>query len=307
MTLCRWQDGKSEVLASLGNRYVMFVQVSPDQKWVSLVTLWKENEHSDGKWQLFAYNIESKKLYAVSDDCGGGACFTGPNRLAYPETDRGAHGDTLTTGQIAEVKLDESAEQLERTPLVDVLPRETAFIQPTGDGFLFTTTPREFPAKTINIAERPTGLYHYTRANGGVAAMAESTHSLFLPSPDGKRILYLHIIPKTEKMPERRELCVMNANGSDQHVLSDVTMYGQQLPMWPTWHGNEQITFIAPGALDVPAAEGNEPRVAFDVVLFNISPQGALEAVKTLSQDWPIEMKPSMKKSASVESFAPTK
>jgi hypothetical protein len=297
MTLSRWQDGKTESLVSLGNRYVMFVQMSPDQNWVSIVAFGKETSASDGQWEVFAFNTSSKKLYEITDHGGAGACFTAASKLAYVETDRDHRGNALSTGQIVEVKLDESAEHLERTPLVDVLPQQTMFLQPTDDGLLFTTSPRSFPTKAIPSDQRSIGLYHFTRANGGVAAMSESTHALFLPSPDGKRILFMRITPKTEKMPERRELCVMNANGSDEHLLSDVTTFGQELPMWPTWHGNDEISFVSSTSQDLPAEAGKEPRIAFDVVLYRIGAQDDLQSVKTLSQNWPIEMKPSTKKS----------
>src|SRR4029077_11897913 len=97
----------------------------------------------------FAFNTSSKKLYEITDHGGAGACFTGPAKLAYVETDRDHRGNPLGTGQIVEVKLDESAEHLERTPLVDVLPQETMFLQPTEDGLLFTTTLRSFPTKAM--------------------------------------------------------------------------------------------------------------------------------------------------------------
>jgi len=97
-------------------------------------------------------------------------------------------------------------------------------------------------------------------------------------------------------MPARRELCVMNANGSDEHVLRDISGYGQQPPMWPAWHGSDEITFVSPTGVDLPVQEGKDPRMAFDVVQYKINAQGALEPAKTLSEGWPIEMKPSMKK-----------
>jgi len=152
---------------------------------------------AEGHPQLFVYNIGSKKLYAVSDNCGNGMCFAGAGRLVYVETDRDHH-TPLTTGQIVEVLLDESSEQLERTPQVDVIPGATAFIQPTEDGLVFTTLPRSFPVKSAKQnVDRPPGLYHFTRANGGVTAMAESSGPVFMPSPDGKRILYVKVTPRT--------------------------------------------------------------------------------------------------------------
>ena len=88
----------------------------------------------------------------------------------------------------------------------------------------------------------------------------------------------------------------MNANGSDEHVLFDATVYGPQMPLWPTWRGNDEITFTSSAGQDLPVQPGKDPRIAFDVVLFRITPQATLEPAKTLSQGWPIEMKPSIKK-----------
>lgn len=296
MALMRWRDGNAEKLASIGHRYVVFVQLSPDEQWLAAITFAREPGR-DGQAELFVYSMASKKLYEVSDDCGNGLCFTGPGRLAYVESDRAKGGSALTTGQIVEVKLDDASEQIERTSLVDVLPNRTTYLQSTDDGLLFTTMPRAFPVRSSKEnAERPPGLYHYTRANGGITAMAESSADLFSASPDNKRILYFKVTPATDKMPAKRELAVMNANGSDEHILRDVSGQGDVPAMWPAWHGNEEITFISPSAQDLPVQQAKEPRVAFDVVMYKLTPQGTLEGGKVLSEGWPTGMKPSMKK-----------
>ncbi len=288
MALCRWHDGKAERLVSVGNRFVLFVDLSPDASWVSIVTFAKDpDEHPE----LFAYNTTSKKLYELSIHCTTAACFTGPNKLAYVEADREKQGIS-PTGKIVEVTLDESAEHLDRVPLVDVLWDKTSYLQRTEDGLLFTSMPRTFPVKSRSENDRPPGLYHFTKADGGVVAMEEFAFPLFQPSPDGKRILYLKVTPAAKETPEKRELAVMNSNGSDSHVLCDITGFGPQPPIWPGWHGNDEMTFASPTPQDFPGQDG---RITFDVVNYSIDARGEIRPVKVLSKDWPLEMKPWMK------------
>jgi hypothetical protein len=289
MALNRWRDGKIEKLVSLRNRLVLFVHESPDQTWIAAVVFVKNSENDHGHAELFAFNTESKKLYELSDNCGFGACFTAPNKLAYVESGRDDKGSSA--GQIVEVVLDESAQRMQRNPLVEVLWQKTTDLKAVEDGLLFTTVGRTFPANSASwpgdLAQA--SIYHFTRANGGLGVLSDSTSDLFLPSPDGKRILFLH------GPPGKLQIAVMNANGSDPHDLRDIHEYGSQPPMWPSWHGNDQITFVSAEGTNLPAAVGQTPRTAFDVIDYRITPQSQLEPVKTLSQDWPVEMKPSMK------------
>ena len=291
MVLCAWHDGAAERLVSLGNRYVLFVQLSPDQKWLA-VTAAARDTGDQWRFELFVCSLATKTLHVVSENCGMGACFTGPSRLAYAQAD----GPT-TTGSIVEEELRETADHLDRVPLADVLWDRTGCIAAVDDGLLFTTAGRVFPAKASKAAaDQPPNLYHYSRADGKLTMIAESTGDLFAVSPDGRRILYIKDTPGIDGSPDRRELAAMNIDGTDGHVLSDISRYGSQSPMWPAWHGNDRVTFVSPGGADLPGKPDEDPRMAFDVVDYRITPTNSLEPAATLSGDWPAEMKPAMRK-----------
>ncbi len=174
-----------------------------------------------------------------------------------------------------------------RTPLIDVLWQKVSDIQPVQDGLLFTTSARAFPAKAIAETpgkERPVSLYHWTRANGGIAAAVDDTGPLFLPSPDGKRILYIDISPPTGNTPGKQELFVMNSNGSDSHLLLDLSAFSQ-LPMWPSWHGNDAISFIDLASIDLPSEAGKDPPYRIPTSLnTNSPPPTAFSSAKSLAK-----------------------
>jgi len=89
-------------------------------------------------------------------------------------------------------------------------------------------------------------------------------------------------------------LCVMNANGSDPHVLRSLDEYdgNPKPPMWPAWRGNEQITFIAPAADAQSVKVDDHDRKVVDVIQYHLTDKGALEALQSLSADWKAEIKP---------------
>jgi Tol biopolymer transport system component len=291
MVLCAWHDGAVQRLVSLGNRYVVFLQLSPDQKWLA-VTAAARDKADQWRFELFICNVASKKLHIVSENCGMGACFTGPSRLAYAQAD-----DLRTTGSIVEVELNESTEHLERVPVVDVLWDRTECLQPLGDGLLFTTSGRLFPAVSSKAATgQPANLYYYSRSDSKVKLIAESTGDLFAASPDGKRILYIKITPGVDESPEKRALAIINSDGSNEHLLLYISRYGAQPPMWPAWRGNDRITFVSPSGQDLPGKPDDDPRLAFDVVDYRITADNSLEPATKLSADWSAEMKPAMRK-----------
>jgi dipeptidyl aminopeptidase/acylaminoacyl peptidase len=287
MVLCAWHDGQMARLVSLGNRYVVFVQLSPDQNWLAVTAA--ARDHGDQwRFELFVCNVASKKLHVISESCGMGACFSGPSRLAYCER---------ASGAIVEMELNESADHLDRTPVVDVLTDRTDCLAAVSDGMLFTTSARAFPAVSSKAAaDRPPSLYRFSSGDGKLKMLAESTGQLFSISPDGKRVLYISDTPGVDESPDKRELAVMDIDGSNPHVLMDISRYGSQPPMWPTWHGNDRITFVSAGGKDLPGKADEDPRLAFDVVDYHVTAANLLEPAITLSTDWPAEMKPAMRK-----------
>ena len=287
MVLCAWHDGQVARLVSLGNRYVVFVRLSPDQNWLAVTAA--ARDHGDQwRFELFVCNVASKKLHVISESCGMGACFSGPSRLAYCER---------AGGSIVEVELNESADHLDRASLVDVLTDRTDCLAAVSDGMLFTTSGRTFPAVSSKAAtDRPPSLYRFSSSDGKLKMLAESTGQLFSISPDGKRVLYIADKPGVDESSDKRELAVMDIDGSNPHVLMDISRYGSQPPMWPAWHGNDRITFVSASGTDLPGKADEDPRLAFDVVDYHVNAANLLEPAITLSSDWPAEMKPAMRK-----------
>ncbi|MGH7213908.1 MAG: hypothetical protein ACREIT_04015, partial [Tepidisphaeraceae bacterium] len=279
---------------------VWHMALSPDGAWLALLSF---NEETD-RCNLHAFSLESRRLYILSESCGNAMCFTGPRRLAYVRPDCDNENFEHLTGKLVEVKLeDESLPELARTELLDVVPAHTPWMQalPEGD-LLFTAFPRSFPASaTIQPSEESAyKLFHFSRPNRGVTAIVEEAGRLFLPSPDGKRVLFEKITPATSAMPMKRELALMNANGSDVTVLRDLGQY-TDLPMWPTWRGNDEIAFVPPSNPTTrPAAVDGDQRVHFDVVLYRLVNGATLdvEPARVLSTGWPDAMKPFMKLAA---------
>jgi len=273
------------------------VQISSNGKWVALTAYTKDSQNDPGRSQLFVYSTATAKLYQLSDCSGDGFCFSGPDRLAYVEANR-QRNISLQSGQIVEVQLDESIEQLDRKPLVDVIWKKTSCLAATEDGLLFTSSGRAYPSKTIpGSDEAAPNLYHYTRADGAIAAIADSTDPFFLLSPDAKHVLFVKhaLIPGNEQ--GKHELGMMNPNGSDAHTLMDISGFGWPAPMFPTWRGNDSITFVSSTGTDIPQQPGEEPRMALDVIVYKITAQYTLEPAQTLSKDWNLETKPTVKKS----------
>ncbi len=291
MVLSAWHDGAAERLVSMGNRYVIFLHLSPDQKWLAVTTAARD-KGDQWRFELFVCNIATKSLHVVSENCGMGACFTGPSHLAYAQAD-----GVKTSGSIVEAELNDSADHLDRIALVDVLWDRTSCLFAVEDGLLLTTAGRVFPAASSkSTAGSPPNLYHYSRADGKLTTIAESTGELFAVSPDGKRILYIKDTPGAEEHLEKRELAVINSDGSNGHILLDISRYGAQPSMWPAWHGNDRITFVPGDGKDLPGKPDDDPKIAFDLVDYRITAENLLEPAATLSGDWPAEMKPAMRR-----------
>jgi hypothetical protein len=144
----------------------------------------------------------------------------------------------------------------------------------------------------------PYKLYHWSRADRSVTAIADDVGPLFMTSPDGKRILFEKITSQTTAVPRKRELAIINANGSDAHVLRDLSVFGNHydLPMFPMWRNNEEIAFIPALNPNKLPASGAEGRLHFDVVLYRLTSEFTLEPVRILSEGWTESTKPGMDK-----------
>ena len=171
---------------------------------------------------------------------------------------------------------------------------------------MFTAAPRAFPGTPVQGSpEQVFKLYHFSCADSGLTVLADDVGELFDASPDGKRILYERrsapevstTAPATTEpstQPLRHDLCVMNANGSDPHVLRSLDEYvgDPKPPMWPAWHGDDQITFIDSADNARPVKLDEHQRKVVDVMQYRLTEKGTLEVLQALSGDWKEEIKP---------------
>jgi len=300
-------NGKTTPLFRLADVILWDLQLSPDGQWIAAMTSVDKQDDNSQEFRLFAYSIHGGGLYELSRFCGLGHCFDGPSELVFIEAS-GLDAVGQLSGHIVKVKLDKSSPELVRRPLLDVLLPLTKWIEPCKGGFIFTAAPRAFPApSTPDLPRQPYKLFNYSCADGGLAVLADDVGELFDASPDGKRILFEKLTaaevpaarPTTAESlsrpaPARDELCVMNANGSDPHVLRSLDEYigDPSPPMWPAWRGNDQITFIATAENARSVKVDDHDRKVVDVIQYRLTEKGALEAMHSLSADWKPEIKP---------------
>jgi hypothetical protein len=308
INICLLHDGKISILFSLldtGGVYHM--ELSPNQQWLALVV--SDKTENDNPLDLFAYSLKSHRLYEISQQCGFGACFTNRGKLAFAQAN-GTDDIGKLTGHIVLVTLDDAAATLPRQRLLDVIISQTGWMEACDCGLIFTAAPRTFPGPPSADEPSIAKLYQFNYSDGGLTVLADATGPLFDLSPDGKRLLFEKITPQepsatcptitqnspppASQPPLRDELCVMNINGSEPHVLASFMDYtgSPNPPMWPAWHGNDQITFLGPADQARHAMIGGEDHKLFDVVLYQITDKGTLKALKTLSTDWTDGLKP---------------
>jgi hypothetical protein len=134
-------------------------------------------------------------------------------------------------------------------------------------------------------------LFHFSRADGGLCAIAEDVGPLFAVSPDQKQILIEKITPITESKTARRELVLIRPNGSDGRVLRDITVPANT-PLWPSWKSNNEIAFTAPADNTRPLRVEQDSSVRFDLVLYRLNEIFELKPIHTLSEGWPMNLKP---------------
>jgi hypothetical protein len=305
------RDGKTTPLFHLRDVSVWHLQLSPDGNWLAAMTTVSDNNASDKgdaptEFRLFVYSLHGGGLYELSRFCGMGACFTGPSTLAFVEANSlDAVGEI--SGHLVQVKLADGAAALPRTPLLETILPLTQWMEPCKGGMMFIAAPRAFPAAPVPESSQTVyKLYHYSCADGGLTVLADDVGELFDASPDGKRILFeKRTAPEVtttaaaagaaQKPPAmHHDLCVMNANGSDPHVLRSLDEYigDPKPPMWPAWHGDDQITFIATAENAQSVNVDGHDRKVVDLIQYHLTDKGTLEALQSLSGDWKAEIKP---------------
>jgi hypothetical protein len=306
------KDGKVTPLFRLADDTVWYLQLSPDGQWLAVGATADQQDSSTNEFQLFVYSLHGGKLYELSRFCGCGACFVGPNTLAFNEASA-LDPVGQVKGHIVEVKLDEAAATLPRQTLLQTIVPLTGWMEPCKGGLLFTAAPRTFPAPPVADSQQPVfKLFHFSLADCGLTVLADDVGELFEASPDGKRILFERLtqpeppaaapattesakqLPTSQPPQTHDDLCVMNANGSDPHVLRSLDEYigNPQPPMWPSWRGNDQITFIASAVDSQTVKVADHDRKVVNVIQYHLTDKGTLEALQSLSGDWKVETKP---------------
>jgi hypothetical protein len=302
----QFRDGKTIPLFHLSDVSVWHLQLSPDGNWLAAMTTVNDSKDSPPEFRLFAYSLHGGRLYELSRFCGMGACFTGAATLAFVEANSlDAVGEI--SGHLVQVKLADRAAAMPRTPFLEAILPLTMWMEPCNGGMMFTAAPRAFPAAPVPESSQTLyKLYHYSCADGGLTVLADDVGELFDASPDGKRILFekrtgpeVTTTTTTSEAPEkppalRDDLCVMNANGSDPHVLRSLDEYvgDPKPPMWPAWHGDDQITFIATAENARSINVEGHDRKTVDVIQYQLTEKGTLEPLQSLSGDWKPEIKP---------------
>lgn len=237
---------------------VLYLRHAPGGDWLAMQV--KRDGGEDDTFTLHALNLDSGTLYLVRNKTGFGMGFTGPDTLVCSVP----NGDGAS-GELIELTLRDSPQPPTSDRLLHVQWKQTLWISGDFSNLLFTTQPASYPA----TSEPDYGtLYHLTRKNAGLVALAERIGPLFSPSPDGSRILF-------EQAGDTRTLAVMNANGSGVRVLGKLP--DDDPLMYPAWSGNDRITWHD---------EHN------DVVEYQLTDTGELRPLRVLSKSWDPSMKP---------------
>ncbi len=264
------------------------LQISPDGNWLAMVTGVPGGDEMT--LSLFAWHLPTQSLHLVERNCHSAAAFTGDSRLVYAMPRDSKKPAANQPSRLIEVTLDVTRDQLERQTLLDIETGTVGWVQPLGEGILFSAT--EQKGQAFNPSEHPIRIARYHRADGSVNVIAEWTSGLFTISPDGRHLLYERITPRDGGLP-RIELMMVETSGDNPRVLRDITQRAMIQAMWPNWRGNDQIAYMPAPAGDDPVDPMDEAWRRTDVILYElVEGEIPLRAVKTLSTDWEIELKP---------------
>ncbi len=290
-----WNQGVSTPLFHVDDQMVWYMTLSPDQQWLAVVA-YKERKDRDDQLRLYVYSVRTGRLYLLSVACQKGVCFTGPARLAFVEPGKVRHGVSSDSGALVEVELDADARTLERQHLAYVLPSMTSWLAALGEDVLLTTMPITLPmAQAEEIP--PRRLYRYQRKQQELTTLAQGVGDLFMPSPDGRLVLIEKLSREQGRDSERSELAVIETASGRLHVLKidgqPVTLPPSGMGMYPNWRGPRQIAAAALDGSRPPREHGG--RRYYEVMLYEIAEDFTLKPLRLLSENWPLEMKPSVK------------
>jgi hypothetical protein len=301
LTVSAYQDGKTTPLFWLGRGHASHMILSPDQNWLALVYTIRAG--SEDSFALCVYSIASRTLYPLSVGCTRGICFTGPRRLAFVEAGDIRGGRSSGVGQLVEVTLADSPDKLERQALLAVLMQFTSWLQAAGEDVLLTTLPFTFPAPPPRDAsDVSVNLYRYSRARNATQPLATNVDEYFLVSPDGKRVLLGAPGQSPDNGPPT-QLAVLELGTGIIHPLCNLSstvkvqpnLQYSGIPAYPAWRGGGEISFTSPPDANKPPAN-QDNRLYFELALYRLGGDHKLVPLRTLSESWPVESKPSISK-----------
>jgi hypothetical protein len=302
LTVSVWQDGKTTPLFWIDRGAASYMALSPDQNWIALVSTSATGGDGDTS-VLHLYSIASKRLYPLCVGCTRGICFTGPNRLAFIEPHDVHKGKPSDIGQLVEVTLLDKPDKPDRQPLLETLLPVTTWLQAAGEDILFTSVAFTFPAPPPKDgSDLPHSLFRYSRAQKTAKPLATDVLEYFSISPDGKRVLLATPI-RAANDDHPTQLAVMELASGALHPLRNLASTVKLppnsqftgIPAYPAWRNNDQISFSAAIDPKAPSIEQGS-RFYFDLVLYQLTADYKLTALRTLSEKWPLESKPSFRK-----------
>jgi hypothetical protein len=282
----RWNgDGSYQSLFSL-DYSVLHLCASPDDTWLAAIAIKPKDETGDSALSLWVYHQPSRLLFLLDEDCGLPIAFTADNRLVYLRGTDIRFGDDPRVGELVEIELNTT---WERPPLEHLLhvAADTTWMQSIGQDLILTTHQRNLPSVSMTSPRSDIyQLYYFTRAERSLAMIADSVGKWFSISPDNQRILFEQIEPTPNGKVGRRQIAVMQTNGTNRQVLRDLP--DDNLP---NWHGNDEITFLS----DTPTGPAKEPdHSSYDLINYRIDGD-QLTPVKNLTQHWENALKPASK------------
>lgn len=264
------------VPANLAHHLVL----SPDQKWLALLTqVQRATQHDDYRMRLYAYFVPQKRLYLISKSCGAAACFTDSNRLTYVEPTLANAPPETSVGHVVEATLNEEDAGLLKVEKFQLVVGDVGWMEAAGDDLFLTAVPRTLPGANADAKHR---LYRYDRGGGRLQEIASDVYPYFTCSPDGRRIL-----AGQDGDPADRLLLIDVATGQSRVLRA----FQEELAFFPTWRGNEQISFQSPVDAKAIADPNRKQPLYADIFLYRVTDTG-LEPVRKLSEKWASELKP---------------